>query len=513
MKILDIQEDGSQSFTGSANIAANPSRTAPVARRSIRNGDADWHNAIERQRTENPHADRHAGLQAQGANNMRASREKLAKKKAFLGRLKQFFADKQRGQFRISESFDMNDVISKMSSLEGENEAGTTISYGVEDDNGNMMKVTVRADQAEEFEDRLANELADAARRQEVTGSKTSISMAELLYTLNDEFDIVDVVFPQIPTDAVYNADKVQYGVADTGAEDISNAGEETFGTDGFPENAGGDTMGGDTMGGAVGGGLEGDMEAEGGDAMGGDPMAAGGEEGGEGGDEFFGDDASVEDFPEDPAVAANPEDNLLTSILKMLTADADSRKAEADARAEEARAKQAEYSAMSAKNSVAQQEEVARMEAEIEKSKKQEKDARRISDLARYRVGKASGYTESEKPTFGKFLNIVLEFDEFDTVAGLNKQRAAIRLKFAPESGDDPETQAYKRNAMTSAMMELNAKMKRVSAAEKYRLAVERRAKLAGKQPMPGQPSMNPQQQAQTAQQQTMANGQQMGQ
>lgn len=525
MKILDIQEDGG-GYIGSASIAANPSRDTGMRRRPIRAGDVDWHNSIQDQREngDDPNmAARHSELQSQGVANGRNAKAKLAKQRSFMGRLKQFFAAQQSRNFRISESFDMNDVLSRLSGLEGEGEAGdSTVSYGVEDDDGNLMKVTVRADQSEEFESRLATELADAARRQEVTGNKTGFSMAELLYNLNDEFDIVDVRFPQIPADAVYNADKVQYGVADTGQEDIGVPGEngDDMGVGDFPEDMGG-------AGGGMDAGAEGGMEGgmDGGEPMAGgemesgmdtsDPMAGGeGAEGGmdgapegEGGDEFF-DDESVEDMPADPmAAGASPEDNMITSILKMLTADADSRKAEADARAEEARAKQAEYSAMAAKNSVAQQEEVVRMEAEIEQRKKQEKDAKRISDLARYRVGKASGYTESTKHTFGQFLDIVLEFDEFDTAATLNKQKSQLRVKYAAAPGDDAETVRYKREALASAMREINAKLSRVSSGERYRANLDRKAKMQGKQ---AQPSMNPQQQAQQAQMQQQQQGQQ---
>lgn len=510
MKILDIQEDAGIGATSSASIAAAPAQDPSMRRRPIRNGDHDWHQSIAQERS--PEALRQRELQSRGADSMRAAKEKLRKQNSFRQRLKQFFIAKQRGMFRVSESFDMNDVLSRLSDLQGKGEGGdSTVSYGIEDDNGNLMKVTVRAEQAEEFEERLANELADAARRTEVTGSQTSVSMAELLYNLRDEFDIVDVQFPQIPTDGVYNADKVQYNTADTAQEDIVSPGEDELGIDGFPEDATGGPPGGP---GGPGG-------AEGGDPLAGatpmDGGAEGGMEGGEGGeglegeggeDEEFFDDGSVEDFPAEPAAGANPEETMLSSILKMLTADADSRRAEADARAEEARAKQAEFSALAAKNAIGQQEEVMRMEAEIEEKKKQEKDAKRISDLARYRVSKASGggFAESAKPTFGQFVELVLEFDEFDTAATLSKQKSGLRQKFAIMPEDDQETIRYKREAMSSAMREIDSKMRRVAAAKRYKDALDRKARLQGQKP---QPSMNPQQQAMQAQQQQQANAQ----
>jgi hypothetical protein len=351
MKILNLVEDDTGGYTGSGDIASTygQSPMGRVRRRDIsRAGDHDWHNAINNERS--PESERERELRGKQSSNLAAAKAKLAKQNSFLGRLKDFLAMKQRGQqFRISESFDMQDVISRLSSLEDNGTDGekSTVSYGIEDDDGNLMKVTVRADQSEEFETKLADELADAARRKEVTGENAGISMAELLLKLNDEFEILDASFPTIPTDAVYNADKVQYGVADTSQEDIG--GSEL---DAFPE--GGDDMGGDPMA-AGGDDMGGDPMAAGGDDMRGDPMAAGGDD--------MGDDGSVEDFPEENT-AANPEESLLKAVLKMLTADADAKRAQADAEAEKARAQQAEYSAKAAKNSVAEQEEVMRMEA-----------------------------------------------------------------------------------------------------------------------------------------------------
>lgn len=515
MRIHDLHEDASQ-FVGSANIAANPSNSlAPMRRRETgngRNGDAAWHNSIKDERTQREDDLRRLQVSPEQQAKLKAAKAKLAQQKSFMGRLKGFLERKQRGpDFRISESFDMQDVFSRLSGLESDGRAGeSTVSFGIEDDEGNLMKVTVRSDQSKEFEEALANELADAARRKEVTGEKTSISMAELLLKLNDEFEIVDASFPTIPSDGVYNADKVQYGVADTAQEDI---GGDELGA--FPE---GDPMadgmeGGDPMA----GGAEGDPMAAGG--MEGDPMAGGMEGdaglegdlmGGEGEDGEFADDGSVEDFPEDMEAAANPEQNTLTAILDMLKAEAETRKAEADARAEEARAKQAEFTALATKNAVAQEEEVARMEAEIEARKGKEKEARRISDLARYRVSSATGLGETVKPSFGQFLDMVItEFAEFDTVQVLQKQRGQIRLKYAVAPGDDPDTVRFKRESLMNANRELDAKLRAAQAAARYKSAMERKA--GGPQGKPAQPSQNPQQQQQ--QQANAAAAQQAGQ
>jgi hypothetical protein len=492
MKITDLHEDGS-SYVGSANIATSPAPFGQMRRRETAqksNGDLAWNQSIKDDRETGRTPLSHEMANRQSAN-LHAAKAKLAKQRTFFGRLKGFLEQKQRGgNFRISESFDMQDVMSRLSGLESDGRAGdATVSFGIEDDDGNLMKVTVRSDQAEEFEEALTNELADAARRKEVTGEKTSISMAELLLKLNDEFDIVDASFPTIPTDGVYNADKVQYGVADTGQEELG--GDE--GLDAFPDDMAGGEMGGDPMA----GGAEGDPMA---DPMGGDPMAGGAEGdpmadpmGGAEGDEFT-DDGSVEDFPEEME-SSNPEQNTLTAILDMLKAEAETRKAEADARAEEARAKQAEFTAMATKNAVAQEEEVARMEAEIEARKGKEKDAKRISDLARYRVSTASGLGEGAKPTFGQFLDMVTEFEEFDTVQSLSRQRSTLRTKYAVQAGDDAETIRYKREALMTANRELDAKIRHAQAASRYKDALARKEKAQPKMP---QQSMTPQQQQQ---------------
>lgn len=484
------------------------SRFNGPSRRDIRGGDLAWHRSVEddRARAASPAAEREALTR----KNLAAAKEKLAKQKSFVGRLKSFLEKKSASRtFRISESFDMNDVVSRLAGMENANSGDSaTVSYGVEDDEGNLMKVTVRAEQAEEFEKRLADELADAQRRKEVTDSKTSISMAELLYNLNSEFDIVDVQFPTIPTDAVYNADKVQYGIADTAQEEIGgDMGGDLGAQDdlaGFPESP-------DAMGGADAGAAGGDLpplEGEGGEL----PPLDG--EGGEGGEDAFFDDESVEDFPEEVEdTNANPE-SLLTSILNMLKSDSEARKAEADARAEEARAKQAEYTAIATAKAVEEQEEIARMEAEMDKQKQQEKEARRIADLAKYRVNKASSTASSGKvafagtrtfgesanahPTFAQYLDLMLEADEFDTMQSLQREKSNIRVKYAVQNGDDADTIAYKREAMAAANVEITAKMRRVRAAERYKARMAQKDKEANTQQAKPQQQQQPAPQAQ---------------
>lgn len=503
MKFSQLLEDAT-GYTGTSSIAANPSTDGGMRRRpGARSGDLDWHNSIRAEKEGRGTSAMTPEMQARARQNHGSAKAKLAKQKSFMGRLKSYLEQKSsKRTFRISESFDVNDVVSRLSGLEKGN-TDNTVTYGVEDDEGNLMKVTVRSDQAEEFETRLANELADAAQRKEVTAGNTGVSMAELLYNLNSEFDIVDVQFPTIPTDAVYNADKVQYGIADTAQENIGMEDDLSAFPDGNPNdpNAGDPAAMGGEMGGEMdptaGGGLppvggEGEL-----DTLGGQDAGMGGE-----GDEFF-DDESVEEMPpEAPAADSSPE-SLLSSILSMLKSDAEARKAEADARAEEARAQQAEHTARATERAVQEQEEMARMEADADRQKQREKEARRIADLAKYRVQAASAATrtfgESAKPTFGQYLDtLVLEADQFDTVQSLNREKTNIRTKYAPAQGDTPEMIRFKREALQAGYKEIEAKLRRVQAAARYEADTARKNKTTQQPQQAQRPGQQQQQQQQ---------------
>lgn len=446
MKFSELLQE-SLGYTSSENIAASLGGPADIKRQRVsRAGDLDWHNSIkaDMEYRNSPEAK----LQAKARESLALAREKLNKKKKFFNRLKDFLeARSMRRQFRISESFDMNDVVSRLSSLEGVDRE-QTVTYGVEDDSGNLMKVTVRAEQAEEFEQRLAQELADALRVKDITEKNAGISMAELLYNLNNEFDIVDVQFPQIPKDAIYNADKVQYGIADTAKEDIQSEPpddfEQSFGMESDPNLGTGE-----------------DVSAVEDDTLGlGDEFAD---------EDKMVDDESVKEFPVEDETPPS-ESNILSSILDMLKSEAEARRAEAEARAEEARARQAEYTAIATQKAVEEQEELARMEAEIERQKKQEKEARRLADLAKYRVRKANSFSSfgESKTKFSDFLTRLTEADDFDTIASLNRERANVRVKYAPQPDDEPEVVRFKREAMSAAYKEIDAKMRRVKAAQR---------------------------------------------
>lgn len=395
---------------------------------------------------------------------------------------------------RLGEAFDLQDVLSRLRGIEGKSvEPRDNVTYGVEDDEGNIMKVTVRKDQAAEFEAVLAHELADIEAFS-VTGEQgKDVSMAELLYNLKDKFDIIDVEFPKIPTDVVYNADQAtvqpasQMPANDQVTDDQTNLDQD-------------DDMG---MGGDIGapGGMEGDdlgpvangkdkmnlddISGEGIDDLEGDAMGGeGSPEGDLGALEPEGDAEGVEGFEEPPA----DEGSILDRVLDMLKAQAEAETAKANAEAEKYRADQAEYSARAAQATVAQQEELARMEADMEKQKNQEKQAKKLADIAKYRVQQTSGFGVNES-------------DSGETVALVRKLMAALPQKWEVYPTDDLETRSYKNQQQANEMRELQARMRSARAREIY--AKQQREK--------GQQQQNPnQEQQQNGQQQQNQRGQQ---
>ena len=96
--------------------------------------------------------------------------------------------------------FDASDVISRIDAAsKKEKQNDDTTAFGLEDEDGSMVKVYVRNDQAKDFETQLAALLAGADEDNDE--DNTSLEIAEVLYKLKDKFDIVDVEWPGIAGD------------------------------------------------------------------------------------------------------------------------------------------------------------------------------------------------------------------------------------------------------------------------------------------------------------------------
>jgi len=385
----------------------------------------------------------------------------------------------------INETFDLQDVLSRLNGIEGKStdwaNSRDNVTYGVEDDEGNLMKVTVRKPQAKEFETYLAQQLGDQKQASLSGDTVQSVSMAELLFNLKDKFDIIDVDFPKIPTDVVYNADKASTQ-APTDASQGAPINNDMVGDD---QVGGADALGGadgglgapgdDILGGAEGGlgapGEEGDdlppvnnkggeidlnnmddvddMSAPGADLLNGGK--SGGAPGGDGGLGDAGLDAEMDadgvaDF-EEPELG-DDEGSILDKVIGMLKSQAEAEKAKADAEAEKYRAEQAESSARAANATIAQEEEIAKMELADDRAKDQEKRSKQLADIAKFRAKQSSG----------SGLN---EADANETSQMIRRQMSLLPQQWAVSPDDTPQTANYKKTQRINAMRELQARLR----------------------------------------------------
>jgi hypothetical protein len=232
-----------------------------------------------------------------------------------------------------TNSFDTTNVIAKLKSLEGKEktDAKDTTTFGLEDDNGGLVRVTIKNDQAADFEKALQAYMSDVEDDEEIP------EIAEMLFDLKDRFDIVDVVWPDVVEDE-----------------------EQEQGLNGQPADGGAD--GGVDLG---LGGAEGGEGAEGGLEGGADLENLGGAEGGE-------DAGSTKD--------------LLTQVIDMMKADAEARKAEARAKEAEAKGREAEAMTHQANSKVKQEEQMLDMDSYYKSQKDESKEAKRLAQLARWK-------------------------------------------------------------------------------------------------------------------------------
>lgn len=300
----------------------------------------------------------------------------------------------------ISENVSLDQMFSKLSGLENgaRKDDDNSTTYGVEDDSGNMMKITVRGDQAQEFEVALAQELAEV-EHYKMTGNGgqgRDVSMAEVLFNLKQKFDIVDVEFPEIPKDKIYNADKM--------SEPEDGPVDDDFSTD-LDDDLGDETS-------DLGGDEELDNEGEGEDFDFDDDLESDGEL-----------EDEDEDVGEEFTADENEEESMLKQIIKMLSAEAEARKAQYEAEAEKSRELQAEYAAKAAEKEMYKQEELLQMEEEKKRQQEKEKEAKKLADLARYR---ARGVTEDL--SFKNALIMLNELGELEDETTIRMQRRNLK-------------------------------------------------------------------------------------
>lgn len=307
----------------------------------------------------------------------------------------------------INEDVSLDQIYSKLSGIEqSSRKYDGSVTYGVEDDHGNIMKVSVRADQAQDFEVALSRQLADLEQFKMTGrgGHGREVSMAEILYNLKLNFDIVDVDFPKIPHEKVYQVAEVITG--DSPA--FNEAPEDS------PEDAdmGGDSMDMDSIRDKFGSNEDPDIESP----MENDELddVDSSEDGGDGGDD---DSLGLGDLPIGEPLDSGEESeiSLLKNIIDMLSSEAEARTAQYNAEAEKSKEAQAKYSMMAAQRDAEDQLELMQMEDEKRIQREREAEAKKMADLAKYRLQKSSGLKVTE--------NLDLE-----TEASIRLQRKNLR-------------------------------------------------------------------------------------
>lgn len=140
-----------------------------------------------------------------------------------------------------SSSFDTTAVIAKLKGLEDKDRVGSeqnTTSFGLEDENGGIVRVTVAADQAEQFEKSLQAYLA----QQEQKGEDVP-EIAEVLFKLKDRFDIIHVQWPEVQEDEEEDVNLQGQDGGEEGGQDldIDGADAQADPNAGMPADGAGD--------------------------------------------------------------------------------------------------------------------------------------------------------------------------------------------------------------------------------------------------------------------------------
>lgn len=208
-------------------------------------------------------------------------------------------------------------------------------TYGLETDDGGIVKVSVPREQAKEFEAALSDELRNAK-------DTNQQDIAELLFNLNNEFHIVDVVWPQI------EEEEEPTGPADPNANpavDPNAAPADPNATPAVDLNAA-----------PVDPSMDPNV-----DPMGGTDTTA---------------DAT----------------DALSKVIDLMRADIDARKADADARTAEARAREAEAAGKTAEMKMSGDEEMMDAENHFDSQRQDRREAGKLKMLAKYKQQMSSG-------------------------------------------------------------------------------------------------------------------------
>jgi hypothetical protein len=225
---------------------------------------------------------------------------------------------------------DVNDKVSNATKRAETDDKTQTSTFGLQDGDGKIVKVTVKREQAEDFESRLNSILSDTENKKEI---------AEVLYMLKQDYDIVDVEWDEPITE---DDEEGMGGDEEGGEDDLALDGE---------------------------GGEEGDLALDG--------------EGEEG--ELGGEDEASPDMQQSTVQLLQQVIDLLKSETGVRTANADVAKAKAETELQGVEQQKQD-------NEIAGQQEIADMEDFEEEEKERKKNERLVQRLAKFRSQKSGG-------------------------------------------------------------------------------------------------------------------------
>lgn len=244
----------------------------------------------------------------------------------------------------------------KQRDLSDQSSANNTSTFGLQDAQGNIVRVTVDRDEAPEFEASLNSILSDTENPKEI---------AEIIYILRTDYDIVNVEWAEPITED----DAMPYtAIKETPDEKEGKDGELDFGD------------------------LDVSDELDSKD----DKKLDGGEEGK---DDNLDLDLDVGDEEDNPNPAEEPGANgappialqsqtvdLLQQVIELLKKETDARAAEAELQRTKTQTEMDKIAAEQQKREIDRQVELAQVEEFEEREKEQSKHERLIQRIARYR-------------------------------------------------------------------------------------------------------------------------------
>lgn len=402
--------------------------------------------------------------------------EKYAKMREQIAKAKEIKSKKNKRSFSsffkksVNEEVDLHNVVANLKGVEranSDNLKDTATSYGIEDDKGNFMRVTVPSGDAKEFEIAIARKMADNENNPLNNLNNRKQSLAEILFDLQKQFNILDVEFPIIPKNAVYNKNEASNALPAQPQLDNQLNTPNDMNPD---ENM--DDLGLDNNAPEDESGLPPEEDAD-----------------------------NVEDFGQEFSDENNPA-SLLSSLVDMLKKQAEAETAKANAAAEQARATQAEWSAIASNKEVERQEELARVQADLEEKKRREKMAKQYADLAKYNVeqGKSSLNKMDVGESMSFLYDSLLEDVDVDNIPALQQQKQIIERKYASQPQDTNLDKNYKMAAMRLEMAQLNSKIELIKLSKQYETQ-KAKSTTQNNQQNPQQPNQNTQQTTQPQQ------------